>query len=230
MTVTTASNMASSVNVDIAQQLAALRKSTLEKLTLSPTVGRYLYGSPPRDHYIAYMTNVYHYACHSAVVIGIAGARAVSRCPKVAQYLLHHAIEETGHEAWALSDLKDLGLSEADVRRSRPSLHCLAMIGMEYYYAAHGNPIALLGWMYTLEALGDDVGHLISAKVQEGLKLGKQGIYFLSGHGEADHDHIKDITDVIVNDVPSEDIAELLYVSNRSAELYLGLINDMPGP
>jgi heme oxygenase len=208
----------------IGEQLAILRHNSLERVKRSPVFARVMEGADVRDIYIRFLKNVYHYATHSAIVIGMAGARTVSRSTRVAQYLLHHAIEETGHEAWAMSDLKELGVPESEVRASRPTPNCMAMIGMEYYYAGHGNPIALLGWMYTLEALGDDIGHAIATKVGAGLN--HKGTYFLSGHGDADHDHIKDITNVVLHDVPREDLDELLYVARNAAQFYVGLIND----
>jgi heme oxygenase len=209
---------------EIGEQLANLRRDTLERVRRNPVFARVMEGSDVRDIYIRFLKNVYHYATHSAIVIGMAGARTVRRSTRVAQYLLHHAIEETGHEAWAMSDLKELGVSESEVLASRPSLNCMAMIGMEYYYAGHGNPIALLGWMYTLEALGDDIGHAIATKVGAGMN--HKGTYFLSGHGDADHDHIKDITNVVLHDVPREDLDELLNVARNAATFYVGLIDD----
>jgi hypothetical protein len=209
---------------EIGESLAQLRRDTLERVKRNPVFARVMEGANVRDIYIRFLQNVYHYATHSAIVIGMAGARTVSRSTRVAQYLLHHAIEETGHEAWAMSDLKELGMSESEVLASRPSSNCMAMIGMEYYYAGHGNPIALLGWMYTLEALGDDVWHAIAARVGAGMN--HKGTYFLSGHGDADHDHIKDITNVVLHDVPREDRDELLYVARNAAKFYVGLIGD----
>jgi thiaminase len=218
--------LVSGASPEVENQLVSLRRSSLQRLTQTRAVAEVLSGKLSPKSYIRYLMNIFHYATHSAVVIGMAGARAVHKSNKVAQYMLHHAIEETGHEAWALSDLKDLGVSEKEILASRPTPSCLAMIGMEYYYAGHGNPIALLGWMYTLEALGDDVGHMIASKVGTGLSLGQKGTYFLSGHGDADHDHIKDITNTIVRDVPTADLGELFYVAENSAGFYIGLIND----
>jgi pyrroloquinoline quinone (PQQ) biosynthesis protein C len=216
-----------STTEDIESRLLALRRTSLERITRSPVVEQIMSGKDPEKLYIRYLKNVYHYATHSAVVIGMAGARSVHRSNKVAEYLLHHATEETGHESWAFSDLKDLGLSEKEILESRPTPNCLAMIGMEYYYAAHGNPIALLGWMYTLEALGDDVGHMMAKKLGETLALGqKKGTYFLAGHGDADHDHIKGITTTIIEHVPPADREEMIYVAENSANFYIGLIND----
>ena len=78
---------------------------------------------------------------------------------------MHHADEELGHEQWALDDLAVLGVPAQLVRASRPVPACAAMIGYEYYIAAHANPVALFGWLYTLEAMGDDLGSRIARNV-----------------------------------------------------------------
>jgi pyrroloquinoline quinone (PQQ) biosynthesis protein C len=208
-------------------RLLSLRETTRENLRQHPVVIGILNGAPFRQLYTDYLLNVYHYATHSAIVIGMAGARAVNRSDKVAQYLLHHATEELGHQQWAMSDLVDLGLSEKQVINSRPSHSCMAMISMEYYWAAHANPVGLLGWMYTLEALGDDFGNLLASVLNANFSLQGKGTYFLKGHGAADHDHIQDITDIIINHVPAADIEEVLYVAELSATYYLGILDDI---
>lgn len=62
--------------------------------------------------YVRYLTNVWHYAQHSSIVIGLAGSRCVQTQPKLADYLLHHAREELGHDQWALEDLASLGVQK----------------------------------------------------------------------------------------------------------------------
>ena len=90
-------------------------------------------------------------------MIGLAGTRCVLSHPPLAQYLLHHAQEELGHDQWALQDLAALGVSEAKARKSRPVPACAAMVGFEYYIAGYGNPVALFGWLYVLEAMANGV-------------------------------------------------------------------------
>jgi len=210
----------------IGNRLVALRQSSRKRIMDGTLIARILEGAPPKHSYIRYLKNVYLYAIHSAVVIGLAGARAVHRSPPVAAYLLHHATEKTGNEARAFSDLKELGVSEKEILGSKPTANCLSMIGMEYYYAAHSNPVALLGWMYTLQSLGEDIGHLVATKVSEGLSFGRRATSFLRGHADADYDHVKGVTETITRHVPPVDLAELLYVAEISARFYGGLISD----
>jgi pyrroloquinoline quinone (PQQ) biosynthesis protein C len=206
--------------------LLEVRANVLERIKASKAVTKVISGTESRDVYTRYLMNVWHYAQHSAVVIGTAGARAVTRNPKLADYLLHHAREELGHEEWALQDLKALGVDGAEVCASRPVPSCAAMVGYEYYVAAHANPIGLFGWLYVLEAMGDDLGELMSKQIRETLKL-EQGVKFLAGHGEADEEHTADLTVQIRDHVRDEDRADVHHVADVVAELYTRMFDEI---
>jgi pyrroloquinoline quinone (PQQ) biosynthesis protein C len=206
-------------------KLSALRESSLRRVRATPLVRSILAGDVPREAYARYMTDVHQYALHSPVVIAMAGSRASLTHPEVARYLIHHAGEELGHDRWAHKDLEALGVSQADIQSARPSLPCMSMLGLEYYWAGHGNPVAILGWTFALEALGDDVGHLVADALAKAARVGAGSTTFLRGHGEADHDHIRDIIDVIEKYVTLPgDRADLLYVASASADLYAQIL------
>ncbi len=122
-------------------------------------------------------------------------------------YLLHRAREELGHDQWALDDLAAMGIGEAEMRASRPVPACAAMVGYEHYIAMHANPVGLFGWMYILEAMGDNLGFLASDSITdtEGLT---GGVKFLAGHGEADADHTVDLTEQITENVRDSERSE----------------------
>jgi pyrroloquinoline quinone (PQQ) biosynthesis protein C len=206
-------------------ELSALRERSLARVHGTPLVRSILAGDVPRQAYARYMSDVHQYALHSPVVIATAGARAALTHPEVARYLIHHANEELGHDKWARADLESLGVSREVIESARPSLPCMAMLGVEYFWAAHGNPVAILGWTFALEALGDDVGHLVADALAKTVPGGAQSTGFLRGHGEADHDHIRDIVEVIEKHVTApRDRADLLYVASVSADLYAQII------
>jgi pyrroloquinoline quinone (PQQ) biosynthesis protein C len=206
-------------------ELSALRERSLARVRSTPLVRSILAGDVPREAYARYMTDVYQYAMHSPVVIAMAGARAAMTNPNVARYLVHHASEELGHDVWARSDLESLGVSRSVITHARPSVPCMAMLGVEYFWAGHGNPVALLGWTYALEALGDDVGHMVADALSKTVQGGAASTVFLRGHGEADHDHIKDIENVIATHVTDpRDRADVMYVATVSADLYAQIL------
>jgi len=80
--------------------------------------------------------------------------------------------------------------------------------------------------MYALEAFGDDIAHLVASKMDAQIGQAKEGTYFLRGHGDADHDHIQDITRVIARDVAPEDLDDLFFVADLSRHYYLGMLTE----
>lgn len=211
------------------EHLLHVRRRVLEGITAVDGVQQALAGRLDRALYVAYLTNVYHYARHSATVIALAGARTVGRHPELARYLIHHADEELGHDQWALDDLAALGVAASTVRASRPVPACAAMIGYEYYIAGHANPVGLFGWLYTLEAMGDDLGSRIADAIRPQLAgTDGRGLKFLAGHGVADHDHTADLTRMISTHVTDPaDRADVEHVADVVGDLYVGLFRQI---
>jgi hypothetical protein len=123
--------------------LYELRGRSLRRVRATALVRSVLAGDIPREAYVNYLQDVHQYAKHSPVVIAMAGARATANIG-VARYLINHATEELGHDVWAREDLEALGVADDQIRDARASHPCMSMIGMEYYWACHANPVALL--------------------------------------------------------------------------------------
>jgi hypothetical protein len=71
--------------------------------------------------------------------------------PAMAEYCLHVAEEEAGHDVLALKDLESLGLrSEAFVQEIQPA-SSLALVDIFQRFARGPSPIAVLGYAYALE-------------------------------------------------------------------------------
>ncbi|MET0981563.1 MAG: hypothetical protein ABWY02_05645, partial [Telluria sp.] len=71
-----------------------------------------------------------------------------------------------------------------------------------------------------------DIAHVVASKVDAQIGQGLEGTYFLRGHGDADHDHIQDITRVIARDVAPEDIEDVFFVADLSRHYYLGMLTE----
>jgi pyrroloquinoline quinone (PQQ) biosynthesis protein C len=210
------------------EHLLAVRQRVLRELIDVNAVKRVLAGEPDLAIYRRYLTNVFHYACHSAEVIALAGARCARSNPHASRYLLKHAEEEMGHEAWALDDLSALGVDEAAVRASRPVPACAAMIAFEYYVAGRANPIGLFGWLYVLEAMGDDLGKRVAAGLQRAVGESERGTRFVAGHGVADHEHTAELTQVISRHITAHaDVADVNHAADVSADLYVRMFEQI---
>ena len=207
-------------------QLESLQQNISSQVMAHPIVAAITAKQMNRIQYRTYMEDVYAYAQHSAQVIGLAGVRLINTQPDLARYLFHHADEELGHDKWAASDLRDLGMADSAIAASTPSSACLRMIGLEYYYAQMANPIGLLGWMFVLESLGGNIGGQIARGIDTALNLNGKGTYFLAGHGEADAHHSEDLFRVISNNVKDPaDVEVFLRMAREGRELYCGILD-----
>lgn len=203
-----------------------IRQTIAEQLLSSTLPQAIVQGSATHAQYRFYMIDVYHYACHSSQVIGMAAARLVLSHPKLAAYLFRHAEEELGHDRWAASDLRDLGFSDIDIRDSKPSDACIQMIALEYLYAAHLNPVGLFGWMFALESLGAHVGGNLAKMLDQTLALDHKGLYFLTGHAEADADHAVDLAEIIAEEISCEEDKRLIeQIAYLSKDLYIRILD-----
>jgi hypothetical protein len=210
------------------EHLLTVRRRVIEELPATRIVQDLLAGRPDRDAYIRYLINVYNYAQYSSKVMAIAAARCINTYPELAAYLLRHAEEEQGHDRWALADLVDMGVDETAACQARPSPACAALIGFIHYVATYANPVGLFGWMYVLEAVGNDMGTPIAQRLNEW--LGGKAMRFVAGHGVADTDHTRDLTDQIQTFITSEqDRADVDQVADVVADLYLRLFREAGG-
>ncbi len=66
-------------------------------------------------------------------------------------YLERHLLEEKGHDTWVLEDLEELGIHREIVLRRMPSPTVAGLVGAQYYWIRHYDPIALLGYFAVLE-------------------------------------------------------------------------------
>jgi hypothetical protein len=67
------------------------------------------------------------------------------------EYLAEHAVEETGHDIWTLDDLRVLGVPEETVLARIPSPAVAALVGSQYYWIHHFDPIAYISYIAVLE-------------------------------------------------------------------------------
>lgn len=210
------------------EYLLDLRSQVRENLLNTRSVQAVLSGEPSRELYARYLINVYKYAQHSPKVIALAASRCMSSHPLLAKYLLIHAEEERGHDLWALADLRDLGVEASVAQACYPVPSCSAMIAMMYYTAGYANPVGLYGWLYVLEAMGDDVGSMIAQKVDERMNLQGKALRFLAGHGVNDIEHTADLTQQIGSHLRSElDINDVNHVAKVMGDLYVRIFDEI---
>lgn len=188
-------------------------------------------GKPDLAAYARYLANAYHYAQYSPRVMALAAARTTDSHPELSRYLLHHADEEQGHYRWALEDLSDLGVGEAEAVASRPVPACAAMIGYVHYVAAYANPVGIFGWIYVLESVGSDLGATAAQRLTAtlGPRVKDRGLRFVARHGTSDVEHTRELTQQIESHVRGRDLADVCHVADVVADLYVRMFREVGG-
>jgi hypothetical protein len=109
----------------------------------------------PKAAVLAYpqlLVQLYHRIRHSVpLMVEALPALGTSRVA-ISAYLTRHIVEETGHDEWVLEDLDALGAGRELVTRIPPDPAIVAAVGSQYYWIRAHWPIALLGYIYALEA------------------------------------------------------------------------------
>ena len=168
------------------------------------------------------------YTPHSPKVMALAASRCADTHPELGAYLLHHALEEQGHDEWARQDLRALGVPESAIRAAEPVVSCSAMIGYTYYVAGHSNPVGLFGWMYVLEAIGSDFGAEAASLLKQRLPVSTDAIRFVAAHGVADETHAQELSEQIERHVlKREDRDDVERVASVSGDLYVRMFEEI---
>jgi pyrroloquinoline quinone (PQQ) biosynthesis protein C len=148
-------------------------------------------GSLTIAHYARLLVEIYHYVKHSTRLLALAASRLGSDQPRLFKRFLEHAEEESGHDLWALNDLRALGADQESVIASSPLPSTVALYANQYYVIEHIHPIGLLGYIYALETLGSGSGAAMGTRIKTLLGVGDEAVTFLVGHGESDVVHVQ---------------------------------------
>jgi hypothetical protein len=104
------------------------------------------------------------------VALTEARARAGDRVAEgLATYLERHIPEEVNHDVWYLDDLEVLGVDRSTVvgRIAKPSI--ARLIGAQYYWVRQAHPLAVLGYIATVEGNPPTVDGLEGIMARTGL-------------------------------------------------------------
>lgn len=112
-----------------------------------------------------------------------------------ARYLGKHIPEERGHDAWILDDGEAMGLDRNDILSRLPTENATQIVGTQYYWIKHYNPIALIGHIATLEGDPPSAEFIEEVACRSGLSLACFSSHLY--HARIDHQHRKDLDDLL---------------------------------
>jgi len=112
----------------------------------------------------------------------------------LASYLERHIEEERHHDLWLLEDLESVGVARADVLSAAPPPSVAGMVGAQYYWIHHHDPVALIGYMLMLECNAPTPATIADLKRRSGLPESFFRTHRV--HAELDPDHQSDLLDL----------------------------------
>jgi pyrroloquinoline quinone (PQQ) biosynthesis protein C len=161
-----------------------------------PQVRAGLAGTIGLATYLAYLGQAYHHVRHTVPLMHEARARLSGR-PELVAALDEYIAEETGHEAWILSDIAAAG-GDAELARVRPPNPATqAMVDHAYARIRSGDPVAFFGMVYVLESVSVALAGRGASAVAARLGLPPEAFSYLTSHGALDQSHLRFFADLV---------------------------------
>jgi pyrroloquinoline quinone (PQQ) biosynthesis protein C len=156
--------------------------------------------------YALYLTQVYHYAFHTARNQALVAVNPNNKHIHYMQFCLEHALEETGHELMALHDLRAIGINITDPEKQMPPALPPTQLLIAYLYrvAQHGNPVQRLGYSFWAERSYDYIREFMDS-LRTNMELDKTKMTFFYSHSTIDDKHAKDVEDIILEVCQTDD-------------------------
>lgn len=139
-----------------------------------------------------------------------------------ARYLRHHIPEETGHADWILDDGEAMGLDRSDILARLPTEAATHVVGAQYYWINHFNPIALIGHIATLEGNPPTTELVEDVAARHDLSLDCFSSFLY--HAKIDPQHGRDL-DEVLDTLPLT--ADHLTLIGLSSLRTIGLMTDI---
>ncbi len=113
----------------------------------------------------------------------------------LAAYLEQHIPEELHHDEWLLDDLELLGRERPTILARPPSPTVAALVGAQYYWIFHYQPVALLGYIAALEGYPPSIGLIDDLVAMTGYS--RDAFRTLIAHAELDPGHRDDFDEML---------------------------------
>ncbi|HEX2572810.1 MAG TPA: iron-containing redox enzyme family protein [Polyangia bacterium] len=108
-------------------------------------------------------------------------------CAALVGYLDEHIEEERDHDLWVLEDLEVLGVPRSEALSRIPAPCVAALVGAQYYWIQHHHPVALLGYIASLEDRPASAAFLADLQARTGFP--EAAFRTLRKHGQLDPGH-----------------------------------------
>jgi pyrroloquinoline quinone (PQQ) biosynthesis protein C len=214
-------------------ELARTTQELLHALDAAPAARRLLEGEVSREEYAFYLEQTYLYVRSTRPLLRRAGERMrdLGTNADLAALFLRKAEEESGHEGWALADLRALGFTVGEAFEPRPVPAIAAYLAWNTFTVEACSPIAFLGTAYVLEALSvaraeRTVTNLLARSRIPDIE---HAVTFLRGHAEADVDHVEQLGYVLESAATPASHHDILLSASITRAAYAGIFRRLSG-
>jgi hypothetical protein len=160
---------------------------------LDAALGRLWAAAEPARLFPRYLVQVHQMIRASVPLMKTARQCAAARadtdpvCATLVGYLDEHIEEEGDHDLWVLEDLEAIGVPRSEALSRIPSSSIAALVGAQYYWIQHHHPVALLGYIASLEDRPASEAFLADLQARTGLP--EAAFRTLRKHGRLDPGH-----------------------------------------
>ncbi|MFF4653556.1 iron-containing redox enzyme family protein [Streptomyces sp. NPDC001380] len=157
-----------------------------------------------RPRYLRYLTAM-HALVQASVPLMELAARRCAETPgdpladRLGRYLAAHVEEERDHDAWLLADFAVAGGDPAALLAAQPPTAVAELAGAQYYWIEHHHPVALLGYILTLEC--NAPSPRLAARLARDTGLPPAAFRTVHEHAALDGGHAADL-DALLDELP----------------------------
>ncbi|NMM00336.1 iron-containing redox enzyme family protein [Paraburkholderia sp. RP-4-7] len=160
---------------------------------LAQTTAHLFSGNAPERVFANYLM-VLHGLIRASVPVMKAAAACIQKTHRsgsddlVLSYLITHIDEETGHDDWLIDDLAALGVERQEVEKYLPSVPVASLVGMQYYWIHHYNPLVVLGYIAAMEGNPPNRAALDAMRLANDFPFASMRTLYM--HSDADQQHM----------------------------------------
>jgi pyrroloquinoline quinone (PQQ) biosynthesis protein C len=210
---------------DLISDLKLHRRSYID---CNPIFARLADGDLTRFHYLAYLRETYHLVKHTTKYLMIAANRVAENDKRLSAYFREFSVDENGHESLCIRDINALGENPDAILSGDPNPGAWGIVTQCYFWAAHGNPVALLGDAFATEELGVARGMEVARLLETNYSIPRQATNFLRLHGSEDEKHLEAAARAIERYAGDPDqYGDIIYATRMTYRYYGQLFTDV---
>lgn len=210
------------------QLVEATRSDYVEHVLSNPLIAKLMAGQVSHDLYAAYLGQTYHLVRHTSRTLALAASRLPEEQRGLRAWFLEQATEEDGHELFCVKDLKNLGLEPATVIDAGPGPGAWGLFTQNYYMAAQGNPVGMLGVATATEGMGAELAGGMAQVLVERYDVPEVAVTFLRSHAGFDKKHLEEARHAVnAFAIRDEDFRHVLHGRRMTYRCYGQLFADV---